>query len=192
MARSRQVKKKPSRLAYEQSHPTVSFRLDREIRDRLKGHLSSTGCSFADFVKDALGREQSMVEKRVAKLTSAEIERRQAPVLDLELYDLALDLAKWNIILWMNLPDPLKVTCPDCFFPSALSGKRSKAVIMEMVEEGNGDFECPECGLRVKNPPQLAWVLLVSKIAEEVRREKSLSLQDGKANEVTGTNEDLS
>ena len=57
----------PSRLAYEQSHPTVSFRLDREIRDRLKGYLSSTGCSFADFVKDALGREQSMVEKTTAQ-----------------------------------------------------------------------------------------------------------------------------
>ncbi len=166
MVRDKQAKKKPSRVAYEESHPTISFRLDKETHDRLKGHLSATSCSFANCVKDALGMEETMVEARVSKLTSREIEQKRTPLLDLELYDLVLDLAKWNIILWMNLPDPPQVRCHDCFFPSALSRKEGKAVIMEMVEEGSGDLKCPDCGLRIKNPPQLAWVLLVSKVAE--------------------------
>jgi len=61
-------KKKPSRKRYEEEHPTVSFRLDRETYDRLKQHLAGTGYSFADFVKDSIGREESMVEKRVEML----------------------------------------------------------------------------------------------------------------------------
>jgi predicted DNA-binding protein len=190
MVRSKQAKKKPSRVAYEESHPTISFRLDRETHDRLKGHLKATGCSFADFVKGALGRETAMVEERVARLASREIEQRQTPVLDPELYDLVLDLANWNIILWMNLPDPLQVACPSCLFPSKLSGKEGKAVILEMVE--SGDFKCPECGLRLKNPPQLAWILLVSKVAEEVRREKFLESQENEADEAAGKDESIS
>ncbi len=57
--------KPPSREKYEKEHPTVSFRLDKETYQRLKGHLEGTKCSFADFVKDALGREETMIEKRM-------------------------------------------------------------------------------------------------------------------------------
>jgi hypothetical protein len=32
MAKSRPIKKKPSRVAYEREHPTVSFRLDKETK----------------------------------------------------------------------------------------------------------------------------------------------------------------
>jgi predicted DNA-binding protein len=190
MATRKQAKKKPSRVAYEESHPTISFRLDKETHHRLKEHLKATGCSFADFVKDALGREESMVDKRVRKLASREIEQRQTPALDLELYDLVLDLANWNIILWRNLPDPLQVTCPSCLFPSRLSGKESKVVTLEMVEDG--DFKCPECGLRLKNPPQLAWILLVNKVAEEVRRKKFSESQENEADEAAGKDESIS
>lgn len=171
MVRSKQAKKKPSRVAYEESHPTISFRLDRETHDSLKEHLTATGYSFADFVKDALGREKTMVEERVAKLASRKIAESETLARDLELYDIALDLARWGVILWANLPDPMdSVSCPSCLFPSRLSKKESRAVTLEMLEDGN--FKCPECGLTLKNPPQLAWILLVSKVAEEVRREK--------------------
>ena len=57
--------KMPSRARYDESHPVISGRLDRDTYDRLKGHLEESGCSFADFVKDTLGREDSMIEKRV-------------------------------------------------------------------------------------------------------------------------------
>jgi hypothetical protein len=192
MAKNKPAKKKPSRVAYEKEHPTVSFRLNKETKARLDKHLEAAGCSFADFVKDNLGREENMVEERVARLTSMEVEKRQAPELDLELYKLVLDLAKWNVVLWMNLPNPLKVTCPDCFFPSKLTGKEGKVVEMEMSVTGQGDFVCPECGLKVKNPLQLAWIALVRTVAEEHRREMLLKSQAKGTDEVTNKAESLS
>jgi len=48
--------KPPARVRYEQSHPTVSFRLSRDIYDLLKQRLEDLGgVSFADFVKESLG-----------------------------------------------------------------------------------------------------------------------------------------
>ena len=61
----KKVTKKPSRARYKESHPVFSTRLDRETYDRLKKHLAGIGYSLSDFLKDALGREESMVEKRV-------------------------------------------------------------------------------------------------------------------------------
>ena len=47
--------KPPARIRYEQSHPTVSCRLDKDTHDLLKQRLEDLGgVSFADFVKDAL------------------------------------------------------------------------------------------------------------------------------------------
>ena len=170
MAKPSKSKKSPSRNRYEEEHPTISGRVDKETKRHLKEHLEAAGCSYGEFIKDALGKEKSMVEERVAKLASRRVEESKAPTRDLELYGLVLDLAYWTLVLWMNQPDLLDVPCPDCRFPSRLSGKEGRTVMLEMVE--SGDFKCPECGLILKNPPQLAWVLLVSKVAEEVRREK--------------------
>ena len=48
--------KPPARIRYEQSHPTVSFRLSKDVYDLLKQRLEDLGgVSFADFVKDSLG-----------------------------------------------------------------------------------------------------------------------------------------
>jgi len=175
MVKSKAGGKKPSRKRYEEEHPTLAFRVDKETKTRLMDHLEGTGCSFGDFVRDALGREETMVEDRVAKLAS---EKLKEEACDLELYDIVLDLARWVIVCWANLPDLVDdVDCPSCLFPSKLSKKESKSVTLEMLEDG--DFKCPECGLRIKNPPQLAWIMLVSKVAEEVRREKFFR-SDGK------------
>ncbi|MCL0063897.1 hypothetical protein M1O51_01875 [Dehalococcoidia bacterium] len=96
MIKSKADKKKPSRKRYEEDNPTVSFRLDRETYDRLKNHLAGTSNSFATFVKDALGREESMIEQRVMTLTSRKIKESHRPERDLELYELVLDLARWG------------------------------------------------------------------------------------------------
>ena len=46
----------PARVRYEQSHPTVSCRLDKDTHDLLKQRLEDLGgVSFADFAKDSLG-----------------------------------------------------------------------------------------------------------------------------------------
>jgi hypothetical protein len=51
--------KPPARTRYEESHPTVSCRLDRDTHDLLKQRLEDLGgVSFADFVKDSLGLQQ--------------------------------------------------------------------------------------------------------------------------------------
>lgn len=48
--------KPPARVRYEESHPTVSCRLDRDTYTLLKQRLEDLGgVSFADFVKDSLG-----------------------------------------------------------------------------------------------------------------------------------------
>jgi len=48
--------KPPAQVRYEQSHPTVSCRLSRDVYDLLKQRLEDLGgVSFADFVRDSLG-----------------------------------------------------------------------------------------------------------------------------------------
>jgi len=48
--------KPPARVRYEQSHPTMSCRLDGDTHALLKQRLEDLGgVSFADFVKDSLG-----------------------------------------------------------------------------------------------------------------------------------------
>ena len=48
--------KPPARVRYEESHPTVSCRLDKDTHDLLQQRLEDLGgISFADFVKDSLG-----------------------------------------------------------------------------------------------------------------------------------------
>jgi flagellar biosynthesis/type III secretory pathway protein FliH len=56
-------KKPPSRLRYEQSHPTVSFRLERSLHNELKEFLSQRGISAADFVKETLGVQQTAIKQ---------------------------------------------------------------------------------------------------------------------------------
>ncbi len=51
----------PSRLRYEESHPTISFRLRRNLREQLKATLEKSEHSFADFVKEALGVKERTV-----------------------------------------------------------------------------------------------------------------------------------
>jgi len=45
----------PSRVRYELNNPTVSFRVSRELHERLKEELARRQISFADLVKESLG-----------------------------------------------------------------------------------------------------------------------------------------
>ena len=56
-------KKPPSRLRYEQSHPTISCRLPREIYDRLQEMRQQEGGSFTDILKIGLEILQSKTKK---------------------------------------------------------------------------------------------------------------------------------
>ena len=74
------IRKPPARLRYEQSHPTVSCRLDGDTHALLKQRLSDLGeVSFADFVKDALGTLQlKMPDVNLMRKTAREEGYKQA------------------------------------------------------------------------------------------------------------------
>ena len=53
----------PSKIRYDQSHPTVSFRVKREDYDKMKKLLNQKGQSIADFFKEALGIQEESYQK---------------------------------------------------------------------------------------------------------------------------------
>ena len=61
--------KPPARIRYEQSHPTISFRLSKDVNDLLKQRLEDLGVSAADFIKESLGLIHTDIEevKQVAR-----------------------------------------------------------------------------------------------------------------------------
>ena len=61
MVRKRRVP--PSRLRYEQSNPTISIRVSRELRDRLVELKQKSGKSVADVVREALDVQEPSVEE---------------------------------------------------------------------------------------------------------------------------------
>ncbi len=67
MARTSKRKVPPSRIKYENNHPTVSCRVSKEIYDRLTESKKVDGKSFADILKIGLG----IVEKQDKKLGEA-------------------------------------------------------------------------------------------------------------------------
>lgn len=64
-------KKAPSRVRYEEAHPTVSCRISKEVYDELQEVKESEGKSFADILKIGLGiiearmKEEGEVRKKV-------------------------------------------------------------------------------------------------------------------------------
>lgn len=61
MAKAR--KKAPSRVRYEQGHPTISCRIPRELYDSLRKAKSTGGRSFADILKIGLGALEVQARK---------------------------------------------------------------------------------------------------------------------------------
>ena len=55
--------KPPARIRYEQSHPTVSFRVSKDVNDLLKQRLKDLGISAADFIKESLGLLHTDIEE---------------------------------------------------------------------------------------------------------------------------------
>jgi hypothetical protein len=58
-------KKAPSRVRYEQGHPTVSCRVPKDVHDRLRAAKEREGKSFADLLKIGLGVLEVQAEKEV-------------------------------------------------------------------------------------------------------------------------------
>jgi len=106
---------------------------------------------------------------RTSKPGDRAIKKSEEIMPDIEIYKDLRDLANWVTILSLYLPD--EIPCPSCLFPSRLGAKKkSKTVMLKVLDDG--DYKCPECGTVFMSPPRLAWHLLVTEVAEEVRRRK--------------------
>ena len=80
MAKNKKKKNLPSQQRYDQSHPTVSFRLPAPLHSRLKQHLR--GQSFASFVTCHLEGEEAQVNARVEQ-RAGERDNLKATILSL-------------------------------------------------------------------------------------------------------------
>jgi len=52
----------PSRIRYEESHPTISFRLEKSLRDELNSFLQKNNLSKPDFIKIFLKKQKENYE----------------------------------------------------------------------------------------------------------------------------------
>ena len=147
--------KKPSRKRYDDEHPTISFRLDRQLHERLKEHLENAGCSFASFIKDSLGREESMVEKRVEMIASTKVEpsiEERVRFLQGLVYDL---YARQDTKSWPP-------ACPRCENEDLYECEGVETLIKHRRPE-MPTWKCAKCGYFIDtsqliDPKSLRWV----------------------------------
>jgi hypothetical protein len=156
MAKASKSKKSPSRKRYEAEHPTISFRLDRETYKHLKEYLDSSGCSFADFIKDAIGREGSMIEKRVEILASKQIH----PAIEHRLRCLE-DLVQqiFNITVDTEEYPPL---CPHCNNQELFQAE-GRETESSLAQPWVITWKCPKCGYFINtykriDPKSIKWI----------------------------------
>ena len=62
-ARYKPPHKPPSRIRYEQAHPTVTVRVSKELHDEMKEYTETEGKSYADILKVALGAQKASSDK---------------------------------------------------------------------------------------------------------------------------------
>jgi hypothetical protein len=156
MVKDRKRKKPPSRKKYEEEHPTLSFRLDRETQEHLKEHLVGTECSVADFVKDNLGREESMVEKRIETLASKQVD----PSLEERvrcLEDLVHEISSLTVDT-----DEYPPYCPRCDNQELFQceGRETES---KLAKPWVFSWKCPKCGFFINtykriDPASLKWI----------------------------------
>jgi len=156
MAKAKKSTKPPSRKRYDEEHPTVSFRLDKQTHRRLKEHLEETNCSPADFIKDGLGRDQPMTERRVEELAAKQMGPSRDDSLRC-LQDLIHQLLSVALITSEYTP-----LCPRCDHQDLLmcEGKETKATT---TLRWAITWKCPKCGFFVDtyeriDPKSIKWV----------------------------------
>jgi len=114
-------RKPPSRIKYEESHPTVSCRVPKEIYNSLQDIKKREGRSLTDILKVGLGILESKVKKED------------------EAYSRGYDKGYRKAELEFKVTYP----CSVCRKTIALRGKDAKQAASEYMEEhGWGHAEC--------------------------------------------------
>jgi hypothetical protein len=139
MVKKSKIAKPPSRVRYEEQHHVRSCRLDAGTDKLLTEHLDSAHCSFADFVKDALGRERSMVEARIESMASKQVDRfPEARISYLE------DLVHQIIAMTINWAE-YQLMCPRCKNEELISAE-GREIDSKLKHPEVITWKCPECG----------------------------------------------
>lgn len=149
-------RKSPSRAKYDATHRIRSFRLDEATDKRFIEHLNETGCSIADFVKDALGREENMVEERVKKHVSRMVE----PSFETRLKCVE-DLLHQILRLAVDTRESPPI-CPYCE-DQELMRCEGKQIDSAMSDSELMTWKCPKCGFYIDtfkrfDPKSLRWI----------------------------------
>ena len=153
-------KKTPSRKKYEEEHPTISFRLDKDTRKCLEEHLQNTGCSFANFTKGALGKEKEMVDKRIEMLASEHIEPSVEDRLRC-LEDLTHQVILKACVL-AGTEDDLPPCCPHCDRQKLIRAE-GREMESSLANPWVTTWKCPKCGFFIDtykriDPKSIAYV----------------------------------
>jgi len=139
--------KPPSRQRYEEENPTVSCRLDKETHQRLSEYLQNTGTSLADFLEDALGRENSMVEERIQMLA-----KQQSPLSD-EGRLKCLEALVMQAGVYLKDHD-WPFFCPRCREHEMIYAK-GEAATSPRENEDVITLKCPSCGYFLDTPDHI-------------------------------------
>ena len=126
MAR-RKKNKSPARDRYEKSHPVISFRVDKELYDRLKAVKKVEGRSMADILKAGLG----LIEVKMRK----EEEIRQ------KAYDEGYEKGIEAAAELYEVPYPCSVCGKEIV---VTTDEEKKAIAEYMREHGWGHGDCIE------------------------------------------------
>ena len=120
-------RKRPSRVRYEQAHPTVSCRVSREIYQRLVDTKQQGGKSFADILRVGLG--------------IIETDHETGGFFFDEGYGLGCQEGYEAAVLRFKVI----FTCYKCGKSVAVDGKEAKQTVREILEEyGLSHLQCPE------------------------------------------------
>lgn len=136
MAKKKKVPQ--SRKKYEDEHHVVSCRLDMETYKCLKELLNETGRSFTDLVKEWVGKELSMIEKRVEELA----QKKTPPSLEEELKCLRYMAYEAALYCYNHEGPPL---CPHCLNQKLHLAWGYEKGLVGKIEGYIPVLRCPKC-----------------------------------------------
>jgi len=126
-----------------------------QLDPELKKHLEDAGCSFASFVKDSLGKEESMVEKRIEMIASKKVD----PSIEEQVRHLQ------SLVHELYMRQETKTwppACPHCENEELFECEGIETMIKERRPE-MPTWKCAKCGFFIDtshhiDPKSLRWV----------------------------------
>lgn len=147
MTKHKGKRKSPSRQRYDAAHPVRSARFRDEDARRLTAHLKEAGCSFAEFVLNALNKEESMIEKRVEMLA-----KKKAPPSFEERLKCLEDLMN-QAFSYLSTHD-WSPFCPYCENRELLQAEGIETESTRAHKETH-TWRCSECGFFLDTPKRI-------------------------------------